>query len=90
MKVAKVTSKGQITLPHAVRKALGIDGQSYLEVTVSGDEIRLRKIVRVRPLGDDDPIWQFVGTASSGVSDVSDQHDRYLADGEIARWHESS
>lgn len=90
MKVAKVTSKGQITLPQAARRALGIDDHSYLEVTVSGDEIRLRKVVRVRALGDDDPIWALAGTASSGASDVSASHDRYLAEDEVARWRESS
>jgi len=29
-------------------------------------------------LRDDDPIWQIVGAASSGPSDVSVHHDRYL------------
>jgi AbrB family looped-hinge helix DNA binding protein len=90
MKVAKVTSKGQITIPQAAREALGIDDNSYLEVTVAGDEIRLRKIVGVRPLGNDDPIWQLVGSAASGATDVSEHHDRYLAEGEMARWRERS
>jgi len=29
-------------------------------------------------LRDDDPIWQIVGAASSGPSDVSVHHDKYL------------
>jgi len=29
-------------------------------------------------LRDDDPIWQIVGAASGGPSDVSVQHDEYL------------
>ena len=90
MKVAKVTSKGQITIPQEARNALGIDDQSYVEVSVAGDEIRLRKLVAVRPLGDDDPIWKLVGAAASGGADASERHDRYLADGEMARWRESS
>ncbi len=90
MKVAKVTSKGQITIPQEARQALGISDRSYLEVSVSGDEIRLRKIVRVRPLSDDDPIWQLVGAASGGAPDTSENHDRYLAEGEMDRWRESS
>jgi AbrB family looped-hinge helix DNA binding protein len=90
MKVAKVTSKGQITIPQEAREALGITDRSYLEVSVAGDEIRLRKIVRARPLGDDDPIWQLVGMSSGAAADVSADHDRYLADGEVGRWRESS
>jgi AbrB family looped-hinge helix DNA binding protein len=89
MKVTKVTSKGQITIPKETRQALGISDQSYLEVSLLGDEIRLRKVVRVRALSDSDPIWQLVGAAASGSVDVSQNHDRYLADGEMARWHES-
>ena len=90
MKVTKVTAKGQITIPREARRALGIDDRSYLEVVVSGDEIRLRKVVRVRPLGDEDPIWELVGVASGDATDVSERHDRYLADGEIDRWRASS
>ncbi|HEX3906070.1 MAG TPA: AbrB/MazE/SpoVT family DNA-binding domain-containing protein [Polyangia bacterium] len=90
MKVAKVTSKGQITIPQEIRAALRIDDHSYLEVTVAGDEIRLRKLALVRPLSDGDPIWRLVGSAAGGASDVAANHDKYLADGEIARWRESS
>jgi AbrB family looped-hinge helix DNA binding protein len=90
MKVGKVTSKGQITIPLAARRALGISEGTYVEVRAEGDELRLRKIVRVRPLGPDDPIWRLVGATASGASDVSENHDRYLAEAEIAGWRESS
>jgi AbrB family looped-hinge helix DNA binding protein len=90
MKVAKVTSKGQITIPQEARQALGIDERSYLEVSVAGEEIRLRKVIRARPLGDEDPIWQLVGVASARSRDVSSNHDRYLAEDEMARWRASS
>lgn len=90
MKAIKVTSKGQITIPVEIRLALGIDEQSYLEVSEHGEEIRLRKIVPARPLGVDDPIWGLAGAGTSGVQDVSAQHDRYLAHGEVERWRESS
>jgi len=90
MKVAKVTSKGQITIPKEAREALGIHDQTYLEVHTSGDEIRLRKVVSVRPLSDEDPIWKLVGVAAGGASDVAADHDRYLAESEIAGWRESS
>ena len=90
MKVAKVTSKGQITIPQEAREALGIGERSYLQVSVVGDEIRLRPLGRIRPLGEDDPIWELVGMASGDGTDVSGDHDRYLADGEVARWQKSS
>lgn len=90
MKVAKVTSKGQVTIPQEAREALGISEGSYLEVRTQGDELRLRKIVAVRPLGEDDPIWALIGAAAGGSADVSQEHDRYLAEAEVAGWRESS
>ena len=90
MKAIKVTSKGQITIPIEIRTALGIDDQSYLEVSERDQEIRLRKLVTARPLGDDDPIWSLVGAGESGRGDVSAHHDRHLAADEIARWRGSS
>ena len=90
MKVAKVTSKGQFTIPQQARDALGIKEGSYLEVRTSGDELRLRKVVTVRPLSDDDPIWQLIGAGESGNADVSEDHDRYLAEAETKRWRKSS
>jgi AbrB family looped-hinge helix DNA binding protein len=90
MKVVKCTSKGQVTIPVEVREALGITAESCLEVAVSGDEVRMRKLVAVRPLGGDDPIWGMVGAGASGASDISENHDRYLADSERKRWGGSS
>jgi AbrB family looped-hinge helix DNA binding protein len=90
MKVSKVTSKGQITIPVAIRAALAIDEHSCVEVTQMGDEIRLRKVLPRRPLSEGDPIWQLVGVGASGESDVSENHDRYLAEGEVAGWRASS
>ena len=78
----KVTSKGQITLPVEVRLALGIEDGTYLELSKDGDEIRLRKVVPIRPLSSDDPIWSVIGAGASGLTDVAERHDRYLADGE--------
>ena len=90
MKAIKVTSKGQVTIPIEIRAALGIDDDTYLEVSEHDQEIRLRKLVPTRPLGEDDPIWRLVGAGNSGVGDAAAHHDRHLADGEIARWRESS
>jgi transcriptional pleiotropic regulator of transition state genes len=90
MKVVKVTSKGQVTIPVEVRVALGIDEDTHLEVSEDGNEIRLRKLVPTRPLGGDDPIWSLIGIGQSGHRDAAAEHDRHLADGEMSRWRESS
>ena len=90
MKVVKVTSKGQVTIPLDVRTALGIDEGTYLEISEDGHVIRLRKVVPTRPLSDDDPIWNLIGAGSSGYTDAAEQHDRHLAEAEIERWRESS
>ena len=90
MKVVKVTSKGQVTIPVDVRTALGIDEGTYLEVSEDGNEIRLRKVVPTRPLSEDDPIWNLIGAGASRHTDIAEQHDRHLAEGEIESWRESS
>ena len=78
MKVVKVTAKGQVTIPADVRASLGIDEDTYLEVSEDGNEIRLRKIVPTRPLSGDDPIWNLIGAGESGHADVAEEHDRHL------------
>lgn len=90
MKVVKVTAKGQVTIPAEIRAAVGIDEDSYLNVSTEGDEIRFRRIVPTRALAGDDPIWGLVGTGASGRTDVSREHDRELAEAEVRGWRESS
>ena len=41
-----VTSKGQVTLPAKLRKALGIQPGDRIELTLEGDEARLRRTTR--------------------------------------------
>jgi len=43
VKTAKVSSKGQITLPRAVRKALGTD---HVRIVYSGGEVRIHANVK--------------------------------------------
>jgi transcriptional pleiotropic regulator of transition state genes len=90
MKVVKVSSKGQVTIPAEIRTALGIDEGTYLEVSDEGEEIRLRKVLPARPLSGDDPIWSLIGAGESGLQDVARRHDWHLAESETARWRESS
>ncbi|MEW6230190.1 MAG: AbrB/MazE/SpoVT family DNA-binding domain-containing protein [Bacillota bacterium] len=85
--ITRVTSKGQMTIPVEIRRALGIRTGDSLVVTLERNEIRLRKLEAFRPLDDTDPIWKLVGAGESGDSDVSERHNHYLAAGEIKQWN---
>ena len=85
----KVTTKGQITIPVAYRRRLSVGEKDYLEATLRGEEIVLRKVEQAATFSDSDPIWELVGIGSSGLADVSERHDAYLADGEVDGWKES-
>jgi transcriptional pleiotropic regulator of transition state genes len=84
--VVRVTAKGQLTVPVSIRRSLGIREGDYLAVYLDGDGIRLKKVEPVRPLDEDDPFWRLVGSGASGLGDVAENHDRYLAEGERERW----
>ena len=43
-KEAKITSKGQITVPHDVRLALGVQAGDHLVFESIGDEVRVRAL----------------------------------------------
>jgi transcriptional pleiotropic regulator of transition state genes len=86
--VMRVTAKGQLTIPVSLRKKLNINEGDYLQVYMEENEIRLKKMELVRPLSAEDPVWRLVGAGASGKKDISVNHDRYLAEGEINRWKE--
>ena len=48
------------------------------------------RLFRLGRWGGDDPIWNLIGAGESGYTDVAEEHDRHLADGETERWQESS
>jgi antitoxin PrlF len=62
MKVqAKITSKGQITIPRDVRRALGVR---------PGDKLVFEKVgnvIRIRPLNDLDPFEKYSGIGNPGI-----------------------
>ena len=62
----KVSSKGQVTLPKAVREQLGIAEGAELGVTVENEAILLRRIV---------PRWRRWGGALAG-SDILRELER--------------
>ena len=41
MTIAKISEKGQLTLPVEIRKKLNINPGSYLRIAIHGEEIRL-------------------------------------------------
>jgi len=86
MSIVKVTEKGQLTLPIALRRKLGIGKDDYLSVEAEGDVLKLRKVRERKLLGSNDPIWDFIGKGSSGTKDGSTDHNRYIAEGERQRW----
>lgn len=92
MAVVKVTSKGQVTIPIEARKRLGITDDTYLDVYVDGDTLRFRKRSEVKPLSDEDPMWDLIGKGKprTKASDVAARHDHYLAEGEIRGWRSRS
>jgi antitoxin PrlF len=60
-KQAKITSKGQITVPHEIRRALGVrPGDKLL---FQSDE----QGVRVRPLRIDSPFAKYRGVGNPGI-----------------------
>ncbi len=89
MKFAKVTVKGQVTIPIEFRRKLKISSEDHVVFEAEGEYLKIRKVVPVVPLGPDDPMWNMVGSARGGRSDVSRRHDDYLAEGETRRWRKS-
>jgi len=58
---AKVTSKGQITLPRDVRRRLGVR---------PGDKVRFDELgidICIRPVKDDDPFEKYSGIGNPGI-----------------------
>lgn len=56
MAIVTLSSKGQLVIPSAIRKALGIEAYSRLRITLSEDKTRLL----LEPLPDD-PIETLTG-----------------------------
>ncbi|MCR4402408.1 MAG: AbrB/MazE/SpoVT family DNA-binding domain-containing protein [Firmicutes bacterium] len=63
---AKVTSKGQVTIPMAVREKLGLRPGDMLEIRETADGYVIRKCVRVSPFD------RYVGFLRSKAGHTSD------------------
>ncbi len=60
-KLARITSKGQITVPHEIRRALGVGTGDKLLFEKDGSE------VRVRPVRTKSPFEKYRGIGSPGI-----------------------
>ena len=49
-RIARVTSKGQVTIPKDIREALDIRDGDAVEFWIRGDELRVQRIKRVEEL----------------------------------------
>jgi AbrB family looped-hinge helix DNA binding protein len=68
-KQARITSKGQITVPHEIRRALGVrpgDKLSF-ELADSGDARQDRIAVKVRPVRTRSPFEKYRGIGTPGI-----------------------
>ena len=73
----------QLYLTWRQKKALEAEsrasGKSSAElVREAVEQVYLKSAPADRPLGDDDPFWDFVGGGSSQERDISKRHDEYL------------
>jgi AbrB family looped-hinge helix DNA binding protein len=62
----RITSKGQVTIPAAIRRRLGLVANTEVEIDVLGDIVRVRK-ARNRTRGQA-IVAQMRGRATSGLS----------------------
>lgn len=84
--IMRLSAKGQVTIPVSIRRKMNLHEGDYVRISIEDSGMRLEKVVSVQPLGPRDPIWEMIGKGDSGVDDVSSNHDRYLAEGEVRRW----
>jgi antitoxin PrlF len=60
-KLARITSKGQVTVPHEIRRALGVGPGDKLEFEKEGS------VVRVRPVRAQSPFEKYRGIGNPNV-----------------------
>ena len=74
-KQAKITSKGQITVPHEVRRALGV--QSGDRLVFESDE----EGIRVRPVRVKSPFAKYRGIGNPGIPSGRQAIRRWMREG---------
>ena len=63
----RITSKGQVTIPLAIREKLGLHPDTEVAFEVSGSAVRIRKVRGGRSRGDR-IVSRMRGRATSGMS----------------------
>ena len=81
MPEATITSKGQITIPVQVRKALGLEAGDRLVFELRDDGLRVRALHRRKAS-------ELRGAVRSGTRYVSSEAERAAAADALARKHE--
>lgn len=77
---AKITSKGQLTLPLNVRNLLGLDKGDNLEIYLEDNQIVMKKVSPVSP-----NLYQ----QHRGVPPVTTDHEGYCESKGISGWWQS-
>jgi transcriptional pleiotropic regulator of transition state genes len=86
--MAKLTSKGQLTLPKSVRDKLNLDKGSYIAIYLEKDQLVMKKVNPKKPLDDADPIWDMVGVFHDGCEGES-REGKVTSIREAAKWKQS-
>jgi AbrB family looped-hinge helix DNA binding protein len=71
-KQARITSKGQITVPHAIRRAMGVRPGDKLLFEQDGSEFR------VKPVQTESPFEKYRGIGNPGISSGRKAINRYI------------
>lgn len=90
--VAKLTSKGQLTLPKTVRDELNLTKGSYIAIYLEKDQLVMKKVNPKRPLSDADPIWDMAGMfhgGRKGEGEGEPREGKVIPVREVARWKPS-
>ena len=63
----RLTSKGQVTIPHSIRERLGLLPRTEVEFEVDGDAVRIRPARNSKSRGNA-LVARMRGTATAGLS----------------------
>jgi AbrB family looped-hinge helix DNA binding protein len=63
----RLTAKGQVTIPQAIRERLGLLPNTEVEFEVEGDAVRIRRARRSTSRGDA-IVGRLRGTATAGLT----------------------
>jgi AbrB family looped-hinge helix DNA binding protein len=95
-KIIRGLRSGQITIPAQFRKALGIDEESYLEVTLGEGEVRIKPVrVTAQPKDSDwlQELYDYFAPARREAAQYSEEEinaDIAAALGDVRRKHAQS